>query len=643
MAAMPNSPLSLRTLVILHDLLMSALAWQAAWFVRFNLTLPHEPYWSMHLATLPVAVLLQGMVNWRLRLYRGVWRFASLPDLANIVRAAVIGTVLLVLSLFLVMRLEDFPRSLPLIYPIFLVVALSGPRLAWRLYKDHALGLPVTQPGAQRVVVVGAGRTGASLVRELLHSPAHAAVGFIDDRPDLQRQRIHGVPVLGRVDELPAICERVEADALLIAVPAATSPQMQRIVRACEASGLPFRTLPKLADLVNGAAGSLAELRDVAIEDLLGREQVRLDRHAIDARLGGRVVLVTGGGGSIGLELCRQLLASAPARLVLCDQCELNLFEAERDLRRSTGSGTELHCVVADVRDEEGMRRLFEQHRPAFVYHAAAYKHVPIMERQAREAVRNNVLGTAVVMRAAAAVGCETFVLISSDKAVRPSSVMGATKRLAEMLCEGAQMRGASAAGATDRSTSMRHVVVRFGNVLRSTGSVVPIFERQIAKGGPLTLTHPDMTRYFMSIPEAAQLIVQASVIGTGGEIFVLDMGEPVRIADLAEQMIRLAGKRPNVDIRIEVTGLRPGEKLTEELFYSDETVLPTVHPKIRLARARPIDVARLESELAALEEACAGADETAVRRLLLAAVPEYSGGGDVVADVIPFRRRGAP
>jgi FlaA1/EpsC-like NDP-sugar epimerase len=636
---MARPPFRLRLLVILHDLLMSALAWLAAWLVRFNLNLPPEPFASVLVGTLPAAVLLQGVVNWRMRLYRGVWRFASLPDLANIVRAAVIGTVVLVLALFLVMRLEDFPRSLPLIYPLFLVALLAGPRLAWRLYKDRALGLPVTQPGCQRVMVVGAGRTGAALVRELLHSPGHAPVGFVDDRPDLQRQRIHGLPVLGGVEELAAVCARVEADAIVIAVPAATGPEMQRIVRACEASGLPFRTLPRLVDLMNGNQASLADLRAVAIEDLLGREQVRLDRRVVQEQLGGRVVLVTGGGGSIGLELCRQLLALKPARLVVCDQCELNLFEAERELEGLAGGGSELHFVLADVCDAEGMRRLCETHRPAFVYHAAAYKHVPIMERQPREAVRNNVLGTATVMRAAARAGCETFVLISSDKAVRPSSVMGASKRLAEMLCEAAQTPEAGRAMA-GRAPGMRQVVVRFGNVLRSTGSVVPIFEQQIARGGPVTLTHPDMRRYFMSIPEAAQLIVQASVIGKGGEVFVLDMGEPVRIADLAEQLIRLAGKRPHQDIRIEVTGLRPGEKLTEELFYSDESVLPTGHPKILLARARPIDAARLEALMSALEEACTRADDAGVRRLLAEAVPEYA-GADAGADVVPFRRRG--
>jgi FlaA1/EpsC-like NDP-sugar epimerase len=628
---MARYPLSPRTLVILHDLLMSALAWEAAWFVRFNLTAPPEPFWSVHLEALPVAVLLQGIINWRVRLYRGVWRFASVPDLGNIVRAATIGTVALVLSLFLVMRLEDFPRSLPLIYPLMLVVMLGVPRLAWRLYKDRAFGLLAAQSGRQRVVVVGAGHSGAALVREMLRSPVYLPVGFVDDRPELQRQRIHGVPVLGRVAELQAVCQRAEAGMVLIAVPSATSHQMQRIVQACEAAGVPFRTMPQFSDLMQDATGSLADLRAVAIEDLLGREQVTLDRDVIRARIAGRVVLVTGGGGSIGLELCRQILACEPERLVICDQCELNLFEAEQQLLRIARESTEICCVVGDVCDAQGMARLFGEHRPVVVYHAAAYKHVPIMERQAREAVRNNVIGTEVVMRAAARAGCETFVLISSDKAVRPSSVMGATKRLAEMLCEAAHARGGST----------RCLVVRFGNVLRSTGSVVPIFEQQIARGGPVTLTHPDMRRYFMSIPEAAQLIVQASVIGMGGEVFVLDMGEPVRIAYLAEQMIRLAGKRPNVDIRIEVTGLRPGEKLTEELFYSDETVLPTTHSKIRLARARPIDAVRLEAQVAALKKACEEADESAVRRLLAEAVPEYEGGAESGADVVPFRRRG--
>jgi FlaA1/EpsC-like NDP-sugar epimerase len=626
---MRRYPMSPRTLVILHDLLMAAVAWECAWLVRFNLSPPPEPFWSVHLHTLPVAVLLQGIINWRVRLYRGVWRFASLPDLANIVRAACWGTVALVLTLFLVMRLADFPRSLPIIYPLILVVALGTPRLGYRLYKDRALGLLAAGSGRQRVVVIGAGHAGATLVREMLRDPALLPVGLVDDRPELQRQRIHGVQVVGRVDQLADICRRLEVDMVLIAIPSATSAQMQRVVFECERVGLPFRTMPRLDAWLGGEVGSVRDLRAVSIEDLLGRQQVHLDRGAIQSRVEGRVILVTGGGGSIGSELCRQLLACRPRRLIVCDQGELNLFEAERALLPLAGD-TELAFVVGDVCDAVAMQRLCASERPGIVYHAAAYKHVPIMERQAREAVKNNVLGTQTVARAAARAGCETFVLISSDKAVRPASVMGATKRLAEMLCEAANGKGGT-----------RFIVVRFGNVLRSTGSVVPIFEEQIARGGPVTLTHPDMRRYFMSIPEAAQLIVQSSVIGNGGEVFVLEMGEPVRIAYLAEQMIRLAGKRPGIDIGIEVTGLRPGEKLTEELFYSDETVLPTEHAKIRLARARPLDAVALEQALGAIEVACAAGDEGEVRRLLALAVPEYVEGPEARADVLPFRRRG--
>jgi len=620
--------ISNRTKVILYDLVAISLAWVAGLFARFNFEVPPENYLAAAMTAFPVVLIVQGVISRYFGLYKGLWRFASLPDLWNIIRAAALGSVSIALVLFVINRLEDIPRSLLILYPFFLVFLLGGPRLAYRLWKDHSLSLHNIS-GGQRVIIIGAGTGGEMIVRDMLRDGSYVPVGLVDDEPALLKARIHGVPVLGPVAALPSIARRYEVDSLIIAVPSANNMEMQHIVSTCERCELPFRTLPRIQDIVSGKVG-LQEVREVSIDDLLGRDKVELDWQVIQSALVGKAVLVTGGGGSIGSELCRQVARLGASKVIVFDQSEFNLYQIDKELREKFPH-LSLHCIIGDVCDRVALNQLFTAFSPRLVFHAAAYKHVPILETQAREAVRNNVIGTFEVIAAAERHGCENVVLISTDKAVKPSSIMGATKRFAELLCEN-----------RNRKSRTRYITVRFGNVLGSAGSVVPLFRRQIRAGGPVTVTHPDATRYFMTIPEACQLILQASAIGEGGEIFVLDMGESINIAYLAEQMIRLSGREPGADVPIVFTGLRPGEKLHEELFHADEELSPTRHDKLFLAGHSKIDSKRIQRVFEELVHACEIFDEDAIRRLLIEAVPELVEAHDPAtanANVLKFTR----
>lgn len=588
-----------RTAAFTHDLIMVPVAWILAYWLRFNLgSIPPE-FWDGALDALPWVVLIQGSVYWFFGLYRGVWRFASLPDLLRITGAALAGTALVALVLFIVNRSQLMPRSVPVLFFGLQVILLAGPRLFYRWHKDHRLNLRA----GQRVLIVGAERAGEMLARDMLRDPqrAYYPAGFVDDKPRRQGSEVHGVPVWGSTEDLPRLVEDHGIDLVLLAVPSAGTKEMQRLVGLCERTGRPFRTVPELGSLMAGQV-TVSQLRPVSIEDLLGRDPITLDWDGIRGGLAGRDVLVTGAGGSIGSELVRQIAGAGPRRLILADNGEFNLYRIELDLmERHPDLHFSRHLV--DVTDAPAVSALFRDERPGIVFHAAAYKHVPMLEDQVRAAVRNNILGTQTVAEAASAWSCERFVLISTDKAVHPANVMGATKRVAEAICQ-----------SLDRVSATRYIVVRFGNVLGSAGSVVPLFRRQIERGGPVTVTHPDIERFFMTIPEACQLIMQAAVIGQGGEIFVLDMGEPVKISYLAEQMIRLSGREPGRDIAIEYIGLRPGEKLYEELFYDSEGLVATDHPKIRVARAsNPLGDRAMAERLAVLARACDQQDSKAV------------------------------
>lgn len=599
-----------RLAVVLHDLGMVWLAWFLANLARYALRNEAEVV-SLFAPEIPIVLAAQGAVLYWTGLYRGLWRFASLPDLWNIARAALIGILAIVVCLFLFSRLEGVPRSVLFLYPVVLLALLGAPRMLYRFWKDSRYDVQHREP-ARRVLVLGAGRAGEALVRELRRENRYVPVGFLDDNRALRGAKLHGIPVLGDLSRLDELAREVAAEMLLIAMPSASNAQMQRVVESCEATGLPFRTVPRLQDVVEGRS-SFNELKEVAIEDLLGRDPVSLDWTAIRTGLAGRRVLVTGGGGSIGSELCRQIARLGIESLTLIELSEYNLYKIEQELRADFPDLL-LRGVLGDCGDAATCEHALSVSRADTVFHAAAYKHVPLLQQQTREAMRNNVLATQTLALACIRHGVERFVLISSDKAVNPTNVMGATKRVAEMLCQ-----------ALARESSTCFVTVRFGNVLDSAGSVVPLFREQIRRGGPVTVTHPEITRYFMTIPEACQLILQAVALGQGGEIFALDMGEPVRIHYLAEQMIRLAGKQPEREIAIVYSGLRPGEKLFEELFHEQESYQPTAHAKIMLAQPRELPRASLEAALHRTRQAVLRFDQVALEQQLAELVPEFT------------------
>ena len=605
-----------RTLaIILHDILAAAFAWLAAYWLRFNLTVPPE-FQAAALSTMIWVVPLQAVVFWRFGLYRGIWRFASLPDLKRIMLAVGLAAVLIPVVLILFRVNAVVPRSVLILDPLLLVVLMGGSRLAYRAWKEHRLA-SVLHPDSKPVLVAGAGSAADFLLRELARNPAgFHVVGLLDDSRDKKGRLVQGIPVLGPLDEVAVVAKKMGVDDIVLALPSAAHEVRRRITQACTDAGLSVLTIPSLEDLVAGRV-SVSSLRRIELEDLLGRDPVQLDDSGLHQLLTGQVVMVTGAGGSIGSELCRQIARFAPAKLVLFEQSELALYAMEQELPQRY-PGMQIVPVIGDAKNAAWVREVMAAQRPTVVFHAAAYKHVPLMENaNAWEAVRNNVLGTQVVAAAAQAQGVAKFVMISTDKAVNPTNVMGATKRLAEMACQAMQQRQPD-----QQPGGTRFVSVRFGNVLGSSGSVIPKFQKQIEAGGPVTVTHPEITRYFMSIPEAAQLVLQAGLMGEGGEIFVLDMGEPVKIAELAQLMIRLSGADEG-RIRIDYTGLRPGEKLYEELLADDESTLPTPHPKLRVARARAADAAWFAACMAWLEKNELH-DEATVKRQLKAWVPEY-------------------
>lgn len=600
-----------RLLAILHDLAMVPVAWLGAYWLRFNLGVIPDDYFTSALQNLLIVMVIQMVVFRYFGLYRGVWRFASIPDLIRIGKAVLVGAAFTAVSIFLLTRMEGVPRSVFPLYCLLLVALLGGARLAVRWSKDHGL----YDSAAKKVLIVGAGRAGEMLVRDLLrtHDEGYVPAGFVDDSVQKQGREIHGVRVLGSCTYINAYVKQMGIDLIVLAVPSAKAKQMRRLVDLCEKTSIPFRTLPPLENVMSGEI-AINQLREVSIEDLLGREPVSLDWQVIEHGISGERLLVTGAGGSIGSELCRQIAALKPSYLILIDNSEFNLYSIERELREANPD-LEMDACLVNVVDRESVERVMAAFKPSVIFHAAAYKHVPMLEGQIREAIKNNILGTWTIAKLADKYNCKTFVMISTDKAVNPANVMGTTKRAAEIFCQN-----------LDGHSSVRFVTVRFGNVLGSAGSVVPLFQKQIKEGGPVTVTHPEITRYFMTIPEACQLIMQSGMMGSGGEIFVLDMGEPIKISYLAEQMIRLSGKVPDEDISIIYTGLRPGEKLYEELFHENEALQSTRHSQILLARHREFDWGRLNEVIECLELACKGYDEAELRKLLKELVPEWSG-----------------
>jgi FlaA1/EpsC-like NDP-sugar epimerase len=591
-----------------HDIIVSVLTWLIAYQLRFNFSVPTSMLSGMWTAIL-FAVPLQAGVFWLGGLYRGIWRFASIHDLRRIVFLAGFSA-LCAAAMMLMLRL-DIPRSVLVLNPLLLILMMGGSRFAYRAWKEHQLYNLMHLQG-EPVIVLGAGEAGIMLLKSLSQSRDWRIVGFLDDNPHLHHLQLYGVSVLGSLESLAQHAQAMGVTHVIVAMPSESHEVRHRAVTIANAAGLTVLTVPSFEDLMSGKV-SVSQIRPVEVEDLLGREPVVLDNAGLHHLLDGKTVMVSGAGGSIGSELCRQIARYKPNFLVLFELNEYALYALEQEFAQSFPD-THIVCVVGDVKNVRRVNAVLQRYQPAVVFHAAAYKHVPLMENSnVSEALLNNVLGTYTLAYACKTHGVEKFVLVSTDKAVNPTNVMGASKRLAEMVCQSHQ---------GEEGTCF--VIVRFGNVLGSSGSVIPKFREQIAKGGPVTVTHPEVTRYFMSIPEAAQLVMQAALMGQGGEIFVLDMGEPVKIADLAREMIRLSGVDENV-VGIEFTGLRPGEKLYEELLADDEHTLPTPHPKLRIAKARCAVAAWTESLLKWLET-LPDRDETAIKQDLRVWVEDYTG-----------------
>jgi FlaA1/EpsC-like NDP-sugar epimerase len=594
------------------DAVLLSAAYALSYVLRFDDGIP-DRYEDLLGSTIVFAVAMKLVIFALFGLYSKLWRFVDQRDFVTIVKAVVVSSFVLIAALFLLsLERTDPPRGVIALDFLLTLAFVTGSRFVVRgLFERPARG-PLLERAAREVLIVGAGNGGQQVAGELRRNPAlqSAPIGYVDDDPRKQGMRISGHKVLGTTSDLPRVLDDTEPDEVIIAIPSAPGILRQRVVTACRERGILVRTLPTTFELLSGGVNLMRQVREVRVEDVLGREPVRVEIDRVGAYLRGRVVLVTGAGGSIGAELCRQIARVGPKRLVLVENAENALFEVRRELEEERHF-TRAAAVLADCKDATRMSEVFAEQQPSVVFHAAAYKHVPLMEENPVEAVRNNAVATRIVAAAAGRAGVELFLLVSTDKAVSPATVMGASKALAEWAVEAAQ----------NRWRGTRYASVRFGNVLGSSGSVVPIFRRQIQQGGPVTVTDPKMTRYFMTIPEAVQLIIRSGELATGGEVFVLEMGDPVKIVELARNMIRLAGYEPDVDIALETIGRRPGEKLHEELFNPGERPQPTPAEKIVCAVQQPLDPEWVEGAFARIEELVYAGDAAA----LASAVTELS------------------
>jgi len=596
----------------------------AAFLLRFELTIP--PQVVIHLYNGILAFTVAKILVFALMgLHKSWWRYLSSYDVLRLATANAAGSALGGALLF-TLGPERFPRSVIILDFILCFGFTVSMRLAARLTRDV---LAARSQGKVRAVIYGAGDAGVMLAHEIRQNPmlTYRVVGFLDDDRSKKGAVIDGLKVLGGGRALARLAERHRVEMVFIAIPSATGPQMTEILNCCNGAKVQFKTMPPVGEFIE-TGGMLGQVRDVAVEDLLGRQAVRLDCAEISAKLRGKTVLVTGAAGSIGSELCRQIALFQPGRLVGLDAGETPMFFLEREMR-ARWPEMEFAGVIASIQNRGRLCEVFRSYRPDVVFHAAAYKHVPLMEAHPFEAVENNVFGTRTLAECAAEAGVADFVMISSDKAVRPTNVMGATKRMAELVVRGLQNGGT------------KFVSVRFGNVLGSNGSVIPIFQQQIRAGGPVTVTDPAMTRYFMTIPEAAQLVLQASTQGRGGEIFVLDMGEPVKISDLARNLILLSGLRPGEDIEIQYTGMRPGEKLFEELAMEHEGTVETAHEKIRVFLGQTLSVDEMQGLLGDLAEACETRDVGRLVMAIKAAVPDYNPSKEILGRALAKRDTG--
>lgn len=610
-----------RWLAFIHDILWIPIALILAYWVRFNLAIIPEYYWQGIFRLLGCALIIQTTCYWYFGLYRGIWRFASIPDVLRISKAVLMGVSLTLLSVFVIYRLELVPRSIFVLYPLLLFLGLSAPRFLYRWIKDKHLYLSGSQ--GKRVLLIGAGQAGEMLVRDMKRRDEYFPIGFLDDSKEKKGRDIHGVRVLDIISSIERILRSHEIELVIVCIRNIDAKTMRGILKSCSNNKVQCQTIPSLVE-ANDDDVDIFRLRDVSIEDLLGRQTIKLDDTVIQELIEDECVLVTGAGGSIGSELCRQALMHQPRKLILLENSEFNLYNVTNELKKLNESNIDVHSLLCSVRDINAVEKIFNDHKPNIVLHAAAYKHVPIIEDNIIEGVKTNIFGTKKIAEIAEKYKVEKFVMISTDKAVNPTSMMGVTKRSAEIFCQ-----------MLDANSTTQFITTRFGNVVDSAGSVVPLFREQISNGGPVTVTHKDITRYFMSIPEAVSLILQAASIGGGGEIFVLDMGKPIKIYDLARQMIRLSGNDPDEDIKIDVIGLRPGEKLYEELFHESEDYLGTKHPKILLAESRKVNWEQFSDQLEDLAQASVENNLNQIIILLKEIIPEYHSDPVLKSDAI--------
>lgn len=602
-----------RVLVFFLDLILVTLSFVSAFLLRFDFGIPSE-FVPMLKQGLLIVLLVKPLVFILSGMYRNIWKYASLQDGLEIFKVVTFSSITAGFVLMYVRHFAPYPRSILLLDWLMLMGLVMASRLVWRVYREMVImpyldGLP-----RRRTLIVGAGEAGSQLLKEIRrqNKDLFRVVGFVDDNIQKVGLKLHGVPVLGTTQQLPDLIKWHTIEDVVVAIPTASNLLLRELVKSCEHCKVRFKTLPAISDIIEGKI-SISQIKDVDICDLLGRDPIELDQVAIKNYLEGKRVLVTGAAGSIGSEICRQVARFNPAKLVLLDSAETPLYQIEKELSE-THPDMRLAPVLADIRQAGRLDYIFETFLPEVVFHAAAYKHVPMIEYNPVEAVTNNIIGSRLLAEKASAFGVRNFVMISTDKAVNPTNIMGASKRAAELFVQ-----------ALARKSQTHFTTVRFGNVLGSNGSVIPLFKEQIASGGPVTVTHPDVIRYFMTIPEASQLVLQAGCIGNGGEIFVLDMGKPVKIVDLAEELISLSGLTPHEDIEIVFTGLRPGEKLYEELLVAGEGVKPTVHQKIKVLESVEYDLEAVTAAVDTLGLAAAGADTRVVVDSLKQLVPEFS------------------
>jgi FlaA1/EpsC-like NDP-sugar epimerase len=595
-------------LVIIYDLVIIFLS-QVLAFILLN-----ESIEAASLNILCQTSFLQLLILLFFGSYRGMWRYSSVKDLANLSTAVLISNTVLAIFFEYILPVEQYGHKVSffIMNSFIMIVFLGAGRFSYRMIRELYFSRKDSL-AKKSLIIIGAGNAGEQLAREIFKNQSlkYNIIGFVDDNPAKIGKTILGLPILGEINNLESLAKKHSVLDFFIAIPSATSEQTRRIVNVCTQNNYTFKILPKIDNILNAPVYS--QLREVKAEDLLGRETIKLNLGSLSEMIQGKTILVSGGGGSIGSEICRQVLRFNPKTLIIFEITELFLFQIENELKETISHNTNIIPIIGDVKDKSKVNSVFEHMRPDVVFHAAAYKHVPLMEQNPSEAIRTNVMGTKILAEAALNSKVKKFILISSDKAVNPTNVMGATKRIAEIVCQNLNLK----------NDFTKFVTVRFGNVLGSNGSVIPTFKKQIEKGGPITITHPSITRYFMSIPEASQLVLEAASIGEGGEVFVLDMGNPVKIIDLAIDMIKLSGLTPHVDIEIKYIGLRPGEKLFEELFNQSEIVKDTIHSKIKKANLTKTTTA--QHEIDNLINEASRLDEKSLRNNMKIIVPEFN------------------